>query len=140
MADFGWAASLNDYKRSTYCGTVDYLAPEIIAGTTYGFEVDIWSVGVLSYELCAGEAPFNGSDNKKTRENIRKMEFKIPDHFSAKLGGFVVRILTPDPKRRPTIKEVLKDPWLLENVKRYREIKKQSNHYLNKNNNNPKTK
>lgn len=45
-------------KRSTFCGTLDYVSPEIVLGNEYDKMVDVWSVGVLCYELCTGHAPF----------------------------------------------------------------------------------
>ena len=45
-------------KRSTFCGTLDYVSPEIVMGNQYDKMVDVWSVGVLCYELCTGHAPF----------------------------------------------------------------------------------
>lgn len=42
----------------TFCGTLDYVSPEIVSGTDYDSRVDIWSIGVLSYELLTGKPPF----------------------------------------------------------------------------------
>ena len=45
-------------KRQTFCGTLDYVPPEIVNGDYYDEKVDIWSLGVLCYELATGKAPF----------------------------------------------------------------------------------
>jgi serine/threonine protein kinase len=45
-------------KRQTFCGTVDYVPPEIVSGTHYDERVDVWALGVLLFELSAGHAPF----------------------------------------------------------------------------------
>lgn len=45
-------------KRKTECGTLDYLAPEIVKRQEFHKEVDVWTIGVLAYELCSGHAPF----------------------------------------------------------------------------------
>lgn len=45
-------------SRHTYCGTLDYLPPEIILGKAYGHEVDLWALGVLTFELLCGSPPF----------------------------------------------------------------------------------
>ena len=60
LADFGWSNYFKkDEVRTTYCGTIDYLAPEMLTKEHYhDFKVDIWSVGVLVYELLTGRAPF----------------------------------------------------------------------------------
>ena len=60
ICDFGWAALAKDQNRLTFCGTADYLAPEIAKGCQYHKEVDLWGCGVLMYELLTGKAPFAG--------------------------------------------------------------------------------
>jgi serine/threonine protein kinase len=45
-------------KRITFCGTLDYVPPEILNGEYYDEKVDIWSLGVLIYEMATGKAPF----------------------------------------------------------------------------------
>nr|XP_027202144.1 aurora kinase B-like [Dermatophagoides pteronyssinus] len=57
LADFGWAAYLKN-RRKTYCGTMDYLSPEIVRQEWYGKEVDIWCLGILCFELATGGPPF----------------------------------------------------------------------------------
>ena len=51
-------------KRTTFCGTLDYVSPEIVLGDEYDEMVDVWSLGVLCYELCTGHAPF---ESKRSR-------------------------------------------------------------------------
>jgi len=50
-------------KRQTFCGTLDYVPPEIVKGDFYDERVDIWSLGILIYELTFGYAPFEGTEN-----------------------------------------------------------------------------
>ena len=68
IADFGLAIELdNNYeKRQTFCGTMDYISPEMFERMGHDYKVDIWSVGVLCYELCSGKAPFESDSAKKT--------------------------------------------------------------------------
>lgn len=47
----------------TFCGTLDYVSPEVVSGKDYDFKVDIWSVGVLTYELITGKPPFENRSN-----------------------------------------------------------------------------
>ena len=54
LADFGWACHAPTNKRKTFCGTLDYLPPEMCNSTYYDKTIDIWSIGVLTYELCVG--------------------------------------------------------------------------------------
>jgi len=59
LADFGWSNVFNEKKpRTTYCGTLDYLAPEMIKECGHDDKLDIWSLGVLIFELITGKVPF----------------------------------------------------------------------------------
>jgi len=57
IIDFGWS-NQNDDFRNTYCGTPDYLSPEMIMGTGHNEKLDIWTLGILMYELLNGKPPF----------------------------------------------------------------------------------
>ena len=57
MADFGWSV-VDSSKWITYCGTIDYLSPEIAEGKNYDSKSDNWAIGILTYELLVGCAPF----------------------------------------------------------------------------------
>lgn len=59
LCDFGWAGIV-DYKsmKTTFCGTLDYVSPEMKDKGCYTSKVDLWSIGVLTFELLTGTAPF----------------------------------------------------------------------------------
>jgi len=57
LCDFGWASVVNSH-RNTYCGTLDYASPEVLERKDYGLSVDVWSIGILAYEMLMGKAPF----------------------------------------------------------------------------------
>lgn len=59
LCDFGWSAIV-ETSRKTYCGTFDYAPPEILERKNYDTSVDIWCIGVLTYELLTGRVPFEG--------------------------------------------------------------------------------
>lgn len=63
ICDFGWAAHCSG-RRNTYCGTLDYVSPEVLKGEDYDFSVDIWCLGVLAYEIMVGKAPFYDRSRK----------------------------------------------------------------------------
>ncbi len=53
LADFGYAAFMNK-ERHSFCGTIDYIAPEIVKNQNYNEKVDVWAIGVVIYELLTG--------------------------------------------------------------------------------------
>ena len=76
LGDFGWSIYAPAEKRQTFCGTLDYVAPEIVMGDSYDARVDIWSLGVLCYEICTGSAPFENKIATKVYRNILEVEIK----------------------------------------------------------------
>ena len=76
LCDFGWAAICTD-RRKTYCGTFDYVAPEILEGSEYDTTVDLWCLGVLAYELLVGKAPFYHISRKQTIKKIMNVNLYL---------------------------------------------------------------
>ncbi|CAG02031.1 unnamed protein product, partial [Tetraodon nigroviridis] len=73
IADFGMCKEkvFGDVRATTFCGTPDYIAPEILLGQKYTFSVDWWSFGVLVYEMLIGQSPFQGDNEDELFESIR---------------------------------------------------------------------
>lgn len=92
ISDFGWSVHAPSNRRTTYCGTLDYLPPEMIVpgspGHSYDEKVDLWSLGVLTYEFLVGEAPFEDSPVMTTRR-ITRADMKIPSFVSAVATDFI---------------------------------------------------
>jgi serine/threonine protein kinase len=60
ICDLGWATDNIQMKRKTFCGTYEYMAPEMLFHGNYDYRFDIWALGVLLYEMVHGHAPFRG--------------------------------------------------------------------------------
>ena len=58
ICDFGWSVCRSGELRSTFCGTPLYVSPEILKGELYDEKIDIWALGILTYELLVGDTPF----------------------------------------------------------------------------------
>lgn len=72
ITDFGWATRAISTKRKTQCGTMDYICPEIVQHLPYDGSIDLWTLGVLTYELSTGSAPFKDANRKNQQYKILK--------------------------------------------------------------------
>ena len=120
LCDFGWAKELTLENRSTFCGTVEYMAPEIVGSENYDYGVDIWSLGILLYELLYGHSPFKANTNKNVILNIKSHELNFDDTnktVSKSCKDLIQKILNNNPQKRYKIKDILDHPF----VKKYQE-------------------
>lgn len=113
LCDFGWAIKLNDEKIIyTRCGTLDYFAPEIVDSKGYDYTIDLWMIGVLTYELLTGGPPFMSEIKGNTFENIRNVIVRYPNHLSDKSTDFIQKLLVLNPTNRMNTNEIKKHPYL----------------------------
>ncbi|MCI4387018.1 hypothetical protein PGIGA_G00069320 [Pangasianodon gigas] len=115
IADFGWSVHTPSSRRSTLCGTLDYLPPEMIEGKTHDEKVDLWSLGVLCYEFLVGNPPFETKSHEETYRKISRVEFTYPPHVSEGARDLISRLLKHNPMHRLPIQGVLTHPWVVEN-------------------------
>ncbi|XP_055774044.1 aurora kinase A [Salvelinus fontinalis] len=114
IADFGWSVHTPSSRRSTLCGTLDYLPPEMIEGRTHDEKVDLWSLGVLCYEFLVGRPPFETKNNEDTYRKISRVEFTYPVHVGAGSRDLIDKLLKHNPLHRLPIQGVLTHPWVVE--------------------------
>jgi len=102
LTDFGLSKDLAPMtdESHTFCGTPEYLAPEIIQKQGHGKAVDWWSLGVLCYELSTGQPPFYSSNLHTMYRMIRTEDAIFPDNLSAKCISFIKNLLKRNPKER----------------------------------------
>ncbi|KAJ8932595.1 hypothetical protein NQ318_023377, partial [Aromia moschata] len=113
IADFGWSVHAPSSRRTTLCGTLDYLPPEMVCGKTHNEKVDLWSLGVLCYEFLTGKPPFESSSYDETYKRISKAQFSFPSHVSEEAKDLIKRLLVVNPDNRLELNQVLKHPWIL---------------------------
>lgn len=82
-------------------------------GNEYDEMVDVWSIGVLCYELCTGHAPFESSKSRQeTYRKILNVDLKFPKHLSESIQNFIRKLLVRKPESRMNLKEALQHPWM----------------------------
>lgn len=79
-------------RRTTMCGTLDYLPPEMVEGKTHDENVDLWSLGVLCYEFLVGSPPFEAENHSETYARITKVDLRFPDFVSSGARDLISKV------------------------------------------------
>ncbi|PXF43915.1 Protein kinase C delta type [Gracilariopsis chorda] len=98
-------------RTKTICGTRNYVAPEMLMGTAYSFEVDLWSLGVMLYRILVGEYPYRAAKAKDLFEIIKFDSVAIPPWLSPEATDLLKGLLRKNPNDRLTINSVKKHPF-----------------------------
>eukprot|EP01118_Nematostelium_gracile_P005289 TRINITY_DN165_c0_g2_i1.p1 TRINITY_DN165_c0_g2~~TRINITY_DN165_c0_g2_i1.p1 ORF type:complete len:302 (+),score=81.58 TRINITY_DN165_c0_g2_i1:41-946(+) len=117
ISDFGLSRIIGDYTVAfTSCGSPFYVAPEILQNKGYGKEVDLWSIGVITYFLLAGFPPFMG-ELPVMIDQILKADFQFGEKYWGNISryakNFVAKLLVVDPDQRMTAEQALNHDWIL---------------------------
>jgi doublecortin-like kinase 1/2 len=126
LGDFGLAVEMEDnVKLHSVCGTPTYVAPEILAETGYGKEVDIWAAGVIAYILLCGFPPFANEDNDQDLlfDQILSGSFEFTQPFwdpiSESAKQLITEMLEVDPNLRLTATQVMEHQWVVVSVAKH---------------------
>ncbi|CAK7202622.1 spindle assembly checkpoint kinase [Sporothrix eucalyptigena] len=118
ISDFGWSVHAPNHRRTTLCGTLDYLPPEMVRphgngnDNSYDEKVDLWSLGVLTYEFLVGEAPFEDT-MVMTHRRIARADMTIPSFVSPEARDLIKKLLVLDPAKRLPLDAVQQHPWII---------------------------
>jgi len=116
LADFGFAKkAVAADATKTFCGTVHYMAPEIITKTGHGKSVDWWSLGILIFEMLTGETPFHDANRKVIQQKVLEETPVFPDHVSDCARDLITQLLNKSTTSRLGFRgdaeEVKAHPW-----------------------------
>ena len=110
LCDFGWCAKIsNEQNRNTYCGTLEYMAPEMVNEQQYNKAIDIWSLGILLYELIHNYSPFRASNANNKEEiinNIKKHEITFKANVSKECKELINAMLCENDNERISIEDI----------------------------------
>jgi len=120
ITDFGLSKQMmvppsgdtSEATTHTFCGTPEYLAPEVLRGQGHGTPVDWWSLGTLVYEMLTGLPPFYSANTNVMYQKILSSELRFPPDMSGDCRSFLSGLLERDPSKRMDGEDVMKHPWL----------------------------
>jgi serine/threonine protein kinase len=113
ICDFGWSAQGSE-KRVTFCGTLDYLSPEMINSEPHTNKLDIWALGILLFEMLHGHPPFRGTNPREQYRLIAAGSYTIEPFVSRSAAALIRSILQLNANNRPSIVDILKSQWVQE--------------------------
>lgn len=103
LTDFGLSkivAADEDGRCNSSLGTIEYMAPEVIQGKSYGKACDWWSLGALGYDLLTGSPPFKANNNTKLQEKILKQKLSLPYFLGPDAKDLLTRLMRKEPSKR----------------------------------------
>jgi serine/threonine protein kinase len=111
LTDFGFAKKIHGDHTDTFCGTVDYMAPEIVMKRGHGKASDWWSLGVVMYEMLCGRPPYQGNNRKQTINNIMSKKLNFPSYIGHETRSILKGLMNRTTHKRLKLLQVLSHPF-----------------------------
>uniref|UniRef100_A0A6U1X1I1 Aurora kinase n=1 Tax=Vannella robusta TaxID=1487602 RepID=A0A6U1X1I1_9EUKA len=117
LSDFGWSVHATS-RRSTMCGTPDYIPPEMWTGNDHDFTVDAWALGILLYEFLTGRTPFYGESKDETQRKVKRCEIRWPRdvRVGSEAKDLVARLVVYNPVDRMKVIDIADHPFITKYV------------------------
>lgn len=117
LADFGLSKLVGPGEQlHVACGTIGYVAPEVLDQQPYGKEIDVWSMGVVLYLLLRGRLPFDSKDKDTVMQRTLEARLDLTGAYWSKLTPYVLdflkKVLARDPEERLTVEQALEHSWI----------------------------
>ena len=117
LCDFGWCVKLEEgQQRGTFCGTTEYMSPELVNHEEYSKEIDVWSLGILLYEMVHGYSPFRPDkpdfNAKDVIENIRLHKLQFHKSISEECKELIYHLLDEDPIKRYKVEDIFNSDFV----------------------------
>jgi len=115
IADLGFAKQMEQEDLTqTICGTPLVMAPEVLNGKKYNHKADVWSLGIVFFELLTGFTPFTGRDKEDLKRNLNLGAYQFPKQLRLSLQGldFMNKCLQFDMNKRMSWEELVHHPYL----------------------------
>lgn len=112
ITNFGISERIGTKLNSTLHGPLDYVAPEILSERELNLKSDIWSLGVICYQLLSGTLPFHSKKSLNRKSQILKGNYRFPESFSECAKDFISKLLIVDPQKRMNVSDALKHEFI----------------------------
>ena len=116
LCDFGWCTRLDGGNRGTFCGTAEYMSPEMVNKEEYSKDIDIWSLGILLYEMIHGNSPFKPNKAKfninDIMDNIKIQNLKFNEKISKECKELIIHLLDRDVTKRYKIDDIFNSKFV----------------------------
>ena len=102
------------FRTKSFLGTVEYMAPEVLAGSGYGESIEWWSFGILVYRMLTGKTPFHDGDMDTMLRRIHsheKVKFPSDVKMSKTVKSFILKLVEPDVRKRMTLEKIRAHKW-----------------------------
>ncbi|KAJ1305831.1 hypothetical protein OPQ81_010557 [Rhizoctonia solani] len=103
-------------RASSFVGTAEYVSPELLMNNVTSRSSDVWAIGCILFQMLAGRPPFKGGSEYLTLEQVKRLEYQVPQHFDSVAEDLMKSILVLDPATRPTTAAIRTHPFLAEVV------------------------